>query len=50
MQLEIIVPVLMGCLLLWWVGRGMGWTIRLTVAAITLAIVAGILLLERGLN
>jgi ABC-type amino acid transport system permease subunit len=50
MQLEIIIPVLMSCLLLWWIGRGMGWTIKLAVVAVTLAIVAGILLIERGLN
>jgi hypothetical protein len=48
MQLDIIVPVIMGCALLWWVGRGMSWTTRLTVAAITLAVVVCIVLFERS--
>lgn len=39
----------MSCALLWWVSRGMSWTMRLVVAAITLAIVAGVLLFERAL-
>lgn len=49
MRPDIIVPVLMSCALLWWVSRGMSWTMRLVVAAITLAIVAGVLLFERAL-
>jgi hypothetical protein len=48
MQLDIIVPVIMGCALLWWVGRGMSWTTRLAVAAITLVVVIGIVLFERS--
>lgn len=47
-QLDIVVPVIMSCALLWWVSRGMSWTTRLTVAAITLAIIIGILLFERS--
>jgi hypothetical protein len=50
MALEIIVPVLMSCAVIWWVGRGMSWTLRLTVIAITLAIVAIVLFVERGLT
>ena len=50
MQPEIIIPVLMGCALLWWIGRGMSWTVRLTVIAITLVIVAAVLFVERGIN
>jgi hypothetical protein len=46
--LDLIVPVVMGCALLWWVGRGIGWTARLAVTAITLAVLACILLLERA--
>jgi hypothetical protein len=49
MRPDVIVPVLMGCALLWWIGRGMSWTARLGVAAITLAIVAAVLFAERGL-
>jgi hypothetical protein len=48
MQLDILVPVVMGCALLWWVGRGMGWTTRLAVAVITLVVIVGIVLFERS--
>jgi hypothetical protein len=47
LRLEIIVPVLMSCAPLWWVGRGMSWTTRLTVTAITLAVIICILAFER---
>ena len=48
LQLDIIVPVVMSCALLWWVSRGMDWTTRLVVAVITLVVVFCILLFERG--
>jgi hypothetical protein len=48
LQLELIVPVLMGCALLWWVSRGMTWTTRLTVAAVTLVLIFCVLLFERS--
>jgi membrane protein CcdC involved in cytochrome C biogenesis len=48
LQLDIIVPVLMSCALLWWVSRGMTWTTRLTVAAVTLVLIFCILLFERS--
>ncbi|WP_375413734.1 hypothetical protein [uncultured Bradyrhizobium sp.] len=47
MQLDIIIPVLMSCALLWWVGRAMTWTARLTVAVVTLVLIACVLLFER---
>jgi hypothetical protein len=47
LQLNIIVPVVMGCALLWWVSRGMGWTQRLVVTAITLVVIICVLLFER---
>jgi hypothetical protein len=47
-QLELIVPVLMSCALLWWVSRGMTWTMRLTVAAVTLVLIFCVLLFERS--
>ena len=47
MQLDIIVPLIMGCALLWWVSRGMSWTRVLTVAAVTLVLIAIIVLFER---
>jgi hypothetical protein len=48
LQPDIIVPVVMSCALLWWVSRGMGWTTRLLVAAITLALIICIVLFERS--
>jgi hypothetical protein len=48
LQLDIIVPVLMSCALLWWVSRSMGWTTRLAVTAVTLAVIICILLVERS--
>jgi hypothetical protein len=47
-QFDIIVPVIMGCALLWWVSREMSWTMRLIVAAITCALIIGVLLFERS--
>jgi len=47
LQLDIIVPLIMGCALLWWVSRGMSWTRVLTVAAVTLVLIAIIVLVER---
>ncbi len=34
----------------WWIGRGMGWSTRLVVAALTLLLIVGILLVERSLQ
>jgi hypothetical protein len=45
---DIIVPVLMYCALLWWIGRGFSWTARLATAAVTLVLIAVVLLVERG--
>ena len=50
MRPDVVIPVLMGCALLWWIGRGMGWTTRLLVAAITLVLIVAILLVERSLQ
>ena len=49
MSAEILIPVLMGCALLWFIGRGIAWTAKLIVVAVTLALVAGVLWFERGL-
>lgn len=49
MRPDIVIPVLMGCALLWWISRGMSWPTRLVVAAITLVVIVGILLIERSL-
>ncbi len=48
MQLDVIMPVVMGCALLWWVSRGMSWTTRLVVAAVTLVLICVIVLFERS--
>lgn len=48
MSLEIIVPVLMSCALLWWVSRGMSWNTRLVVVAVTLVIVIAVVAFERS--
>jgi hypothetical protein len=48
LQLDIIVPVIMSCALLWWVSRGMAWSTRLVVAAVTLVVILLIVLFERS--
>ena len=48
MHLDIIVPVLMGCALLWWVSRGMNWTTRLVVTAVTLVVIVVVVLFEQS--
>ena len=48
MQLDVIVPVLMGCALLWWVSRGMTWTARLAVTVVTLVLIVCVVLVERA--
>jgi hypothetical protein len=47
-QLDIIVPVLMSCVVLWWVSRGMRWTTLLAVVAVTLILVFCIVFFERA--
>ena len=42
MRPEIIVPFVMYCALLLWVGRGLNWTQRLATAAVTLVSLAGL--------
>ena len=46
--LDIIVPVVMYCAMIWWIGRRASWTRLLTVAAVTLALVIVVLAVERG--
>jgi 1,4-dihydroxy-2-naphthoate octaprenyltransferase len=48
MQLNTIAPVMLGCAMLWWIGRRMSWTRRLVVMAITLAVIICVLLFERS--
>jgi uncharacterized membrane protein len=46
-DLEILVPALMGCAMLWWVGHAMTWTARFAVSAITVVLIIAVLLLGR---
>jgi hypothetical protein len=46
--LDLIVPIMMYCAMLWWVGRHFGWTQRLVVTAVTLALIIIVVGLERG--
>ncbi|WP_249781057.1 hypothetical protein [Bradyrhizobium sp. dw_78] len=48
MRPDILVPVMMCCAMLWWIGRRLSWTRRLAVTAVTLAVIIGVLLFERG--
>ncbi len=48
MRPDIIVPVVMYCALLWWVGRGLSRTAKLATAAVTLVLIVCVLLVERG--
>ena len=48
LPLDIIVPVVMSCALLWWVSRGMSWTTRLVVTVVTLAVIIAVVLFERS--
>jgi hypothetical protein len=47
LNIDLIAPVFISCALLWWVSRGMSWTTRLVVTAITLLVVICIVLFER---
>jgi hypothetical protein len=48
LSLDVIVPVIMSCALLWWIGRRMNGTTRLVVTAITLVVIICILLFEHA--
>jgi hypothetical protein len=48
LSLDTVVPVIMSCAFLWWIGRRMDWTTRLVVAAITLVVIICVLLFERS--
>jgi hypothetical protein len=48
LRLDILVPVIMSCALLWWVSRGLSWTRRLVAVAVTLVVIICVLLFERS--
>ena len=45
--LEILVPALMGCAMLWWMGLAISWAARFAVSAITVVLIIAMLLLGR---
>jgi hypothetical protein len=46
--LDIIVPIVMYCALLFWIGRRFSWTQRLAITAVTLTVILIAVLIERG--
>lgn len=48
LRLDLLVPLLMYCVMLWWVGRRLSWTAKLATAAVTLVLIVLVLLVERG--
>jgi hypothetical protein len=46
--LDLVVPVVMYCAMLWWIGRRFSWTQRLVVTVVTLTLILVVLLVERG--
>ncbi|MET3906941.1 hypothetical protein ABID59_001272 [Bradyrhizobium sp. S3.3.6] len=48
LRLDLLVPALMYCALLWWVGRGMSWTAKISIAIVTLVLIVVVVLVERG--
>lgn len=48
MTLDILVPVLMCAALLWWIGRGLNGRSMLLATAVTLAVIAGVMLVQNN--
>ncbi|WP_234682831.1 hypothetical protein [Bradyrhizobium monzae] len=48
LRLDLLVPALMYCALLWWVGRGLSRTAKLATAIVTLVLIVVVVLVERG--
>jgi hypothetical protein len=46
--LDIIVPVLIYCAILFWIGRRFSWTQRLAIIVATLTLILIVVLVERG--
>ena len=49
-SLDVIMPVLMGAALLWWIGRRMSGRSLLITTAVTLAIIVGVLLVQNSIG
>jgi hypothetical protein len=48
--LDIVAPILLSAALLWWVSRGMPWRFVLVATAITLAVIVGVVAIERNIG
>jgi hypothetical protein len=46
--LDIVMPVVMYCAMLWWLSRRMSWTRLFAITAVTLALIIVVLAVERG--
>lgn len=46
MTLDLLVPVLMLAALLWWIGRALSGRMMLLATAATLAVIAGVMLVQ----
>jgi len=45
--LQILIPALMGCAMLWWMGHAISWAVRFALSAITVVLIMAVLLLGR---
>ena len=48
LRLDLLVPALMYCALLWWVGRGLSWKAKLATVVVTLALIVIVVVVERA--
>ena len=46
--LDIVMPIVMYCAMLWWLSRRMSWTRLLMITAVTLVLIIIVLAVERG--
>jgi len=45
--LDIVMPIVMYCAMLWWLSRRMSWTRLLAITAVTLLLIIVVLLVEQ---
>lgn len=48
LRLDLLVPALMYCALLWWIGRAFSWPAKLAIAVVTLGLIVLVVLVERA--
>lgn len=46
--MEMLIPLMIGLMLIWLIGRGTPWNAKLLTLAVTLAVIVLIVVLERG--